>query len=108
LAHQIDAVVGVIKSGAAVVAYEPLWAIGSGRAATPEMAQGAHAFIRARLQAGGAPGDQIRVIYGGSVSASSASALFAQPDIDGALVGGASRIADDFVAICELATQAKF
>jgi triosephosphate isomerase len=108
LAHQIDAVVGVIKSGAAVVAYEPLWAIGSGRAATPEMAQGAHAFIRARLQAGGAPGDRIRVIYGGSVSASSASALFAQPDIDGALVGGASRIADDFVAICESATQSKF
>lgn len=108
LAHQIDAVVGVIKAGPAVIAYEPIWAIGSGRAATPEMAQAAHAFIRTRLQAGGAPGDQIRVIYGGSVGAASASALFAQPDIDGALVGGASRIADDFVAICASAMQANF
>ena len=74
-----------------VVAYEPIWAIGTGRTATPETAQQVHHFVRERLRARfGAAGDQIRVQYGGSVKAENGDDLMAQPDIDGALVGGAS------------------
>ena len=80
-----------------VVAYEPVWAIGTGRTATPEQAQEVHAAIRAALQAIGA--GQVQILYGGSVKAANAASLFALSDIDGALVGGASLVAEDFLAI---------
>ena len=84
-----------------VIAYEPVWAIGTGRTATPAQAQEVHAHIRKRLieRFGGPTADAIRIQYGGSVKPSNAEALMAEPDIDGALVGGASLEAGDFVAI---------
>ncbi len=88
---------GVAKG---MIAYEPVWAIGTGKTATPEMAQDVHSYIRDVM---GPEGDQIRIMYGGSVKPDSAQGLFAQKDIDGALVGGASLDADDFVAICRAA-----
>jgi triosephosphate isomerase len=96
--------VGVSAFSQAVIAYEPVWAIGTGRTATPEQAQEVHAGIRALLSgldpvvAGG-----VQVLYGGSVKAQNAAELFAQPDIDGGLIGGASLVADDFLAICRAA-----
>jgi triosephosphate isomerase len=80
-----------------VVAYEPVWAIGTGRTATPEQAQEVHAAIRAALQAIGA--GKVQILYGGSVKAANAASLFVMSDIDGALVGGASLVAEDFLAI---------
>lgn len=87
-----------------VLAYEPVWAIGTGRTATPEQAQAVHAFLR-RLLAGylGAAADGVSMLYGGSVKPSNAAELFAQPDIDGGLIGGASLVAEDFLAICRAA-----
>ncbi len=83
-----------------VVAYEPVWAIGTGKTASPEQAQEVHAFIRSEL---GAAGSDMRILYGGSVKAANAAVLFAQPDIDGALVGGASLDAEEFFNICRAA-----
>ncbi|NLY26832.1 MAG: triose-phosphate isomerase [Alcaligenaceae bacterium] len=80
-----------------VIAYEPVWAIGTGKSATPEQAQHVHALIRAKLQQAGVP--QVRVLYGGSVKAANAASLFAMPDIDGALVGGAALVAEEFLNI---------
>ena len=80
-----------------VVAYEPVWAIGTGRTASPEQAQEVHAAIRVALKGIGA--DRVQILYGGSVKAANAASLFAMPDIDGALVGGASLVAEDFLAI---------
>ena len=80
-----------------VLAYEPVWAIGTGRTATPEQAQEVHAAIRAALQAIGA--GRVQILYGGSVKAANAASLFVMSDIDGALVGGASLVAEDFLAI---------
>jgi len=80
-----------------VVAYEPVWAIGTGRTAAPEQAQDVHAALRSRLAAAGA-GD-VSILYGGSVKATNAAALFGMADIDGALVGGASLDADEFLRI---------
>jgi triosephosphate isomerase len=83
-----------------VVAYEPVWAIGTGRTATPELAQEVHALIRAQLRRRfGAAGDRIRIQYGGSVKPDNAASLLAQPDIDGALVGGASLEPESFARI---------
>jgi triosephosphate isomerase len=80
-----------------VIAYEPVWAIGTGLSATPEMAQAAHAFIKSLLD--------VPVLYGGSVKPDNAAGLFAQPDVDGALVGGASLDVASFRAICQAATS---
>jgi triosephosphate isomerase (TIM) len=103
IARQLDAVLelcGAQTLESAVIAYEPVWAIGTGRNATPEQAQEVHSFIRARIAtrdatiAGGT-----RILYGGSVKASNAAELFAMPDVDGGLIGGASLKADEFLAI---------
>ncbi|GAA5075743.1 triose-phosphate isomerase [Lysobacter panacisoli] len=84
----------------AIVAYEPVWAIGTGKTATPEQAQEVHAFIRSEISARDARiAGSLPILYGGSVKADNAAALFAQPDVDGGLVGGASLVADDFHAI---------
>lgn len=103
VARQIDAVVSVAGIGAlieAVVAYEPVWAIGTGETATPQQAQEMHQMIRARLAASDQNvADAIRILYGGSVKADNAALLFAEPDIDGGLVGGASLDAADLSAI---------
>ncbi len=108
LTRQIESVIAVAGVEAfrhAVVAYEPVWAIGTGLTATPEQAQQVHAFIR-QLIAKKQPevANSLRILYGGSVKADNAAGLFAMPDIDGALVGGASLEAKGFLAICEAAT----
>src|SRR5262245_4316876 len=97
--------VGAAQADRVVIAYEPVWAIGTGRTATPAQAQEVHAHIRARLREklGNAAGDAMRIQYGGSVKPANAEALMSQPDIDGALVGGASLEAADFVAIVKAA-----
>ncbi|MGB8326504.1 MAG: triose-phosphate isomerase [Steroidobacteraceae bacterium] len=101
--RQLDAVLelsGAAALAAAVVAYEPVWAIGTGRNATPEQAQAVHAFIRARIAARDAKiGAVVRILYGGSVKAGNAAELFAMPDVDGGLIGGASLKADEFLGI---------
>ncbi|HEY0879806.1 MAG TPA: triose-phosphate isomerase [Zeimonas sp.] len=86
-----------------VLAYEPVWAIGTGRSASPEIAQQAHAFIRSRLAPLEGEGRFTRILYGGSVKPDNAGSLFAIPDVDGGLIGGAALIADDFLAICRAA-----
>jgi triosephosphate isomerase len=100
--RQLDAVLAVVAGDAArlVVAYEPVWAIGTGRTATTDQAQAVHATLRARLAQAGAAG--IPLLYGGSVKADNAGALFAQPDIDGGLIGGASLKAGEFLAIARV------
>ena len=104
---QIDAVinrVGVPAFANAVVAYEPVWAIGTGRTATSEQAQEVHAAIRARFAREDAKvAEGLQILYGGSVKSSNAAELFAMPDIDGGLIGGASLVASDFLAICRAA-----
>lgn len=104
VARQLDAVLavaGVAALAQAVVAYEPVWAIGTGKNATPEQAQTVHAFIRGRLARQDAKiAGAIRVLYGGSVKAANAGELFAMPDVDGGLVGGASLKGEEFMRIC--------
>jgi triosephosphate isomerase len=82
-----------------VVAYEPVWAIGTGRTATPEQAQQVHALLRAQLKAATEHADRVRILYGGSMNAANAASLLSQPDIDGGLIGGASLKAPDFLQI---------
>jgi len=103
--RQLSAVIHTLAhcAGEMVVAYEPVWAIGTGRTASPEQAQAVHAVLRIQLRAATAHADRMKILYGGSVKADNARALFAQPDIDGGLVGGASLKADDFIAICRAA-----
>ncbi len=102
--RQLDAVIakcGVSALAKAVLAYEPVWAIGTGKTATPEQAQAVHAFIRARvrgLDAGVAKG--LIIQYGGSMKPGNAAELLSQPDIDGGLIGGAALNAEEFLAIC--------
>ena len=105
--RQLEAVLersGVEGFRQAVVAYEPVWAIGTGRTATPEQAQAVHAFIRDKFASRDAIiAGQLRILYGGSVNGSNAADLFAREDIDGGLVGGASLKAEDFLAIRDAA-----
>ena len=97
VARQLDAVLGRSRIGDAVLAYEPVWAIGTGRTATPEQAQAVHSALRKRV------GEATRILYGGSVKAQNAAAIFSMPDVDGGLIGGASLVAADFLAICAAA-----
>jgi len=104
ITRQLSAIldrVGVAAMASAVVAYEPVWAIGTGMTASPAQAQEVHAAVRAQvavLDAGVANG--LRILYGGSVKPQNAEDLFGQPDIDGGLIGGAALVADDFLKIC--------
>jgi triosephosphate isomerase (TIM) len=91
------------KLGEVVIAYEPIWAIGTGRTATPAQAQEACAFIRDVVRERGGPADEVRILYGGSVKPGNAAELLGQPDIDGALVGGAALDSADFAAIVKAA-----
>ncbi|MDO4769944.1 MAG: triose-phosphate isomerase [Brachymonas sp.] len=99
--RQLAAVVHLVGSSVndIVVAYEPVWAIGTGNTATPEQAQQVHAVLRKQLQAATDQAGAIRILYGGSMNAANAAELLAQPDIDGGLIGGASLKAQDFLAI---------
>jgi len=99
VARQVDAVLSRGGLGGAVLAYEPVWAIGTGRTATPEQAQEVHGFLRQRV------GADTSVLYGGSVKPDNAGAIFAMPDVDGGLIGGASLVAEDFIAICRMAER---
>jgi len=107
--RQLDAVIAGVGTAAfsdAVLAYEPVWAIGTGRNATPQQAQDVHAFVRGRLAARDkALAGDVAILYGGSVKPGNAKELFAMPDIDGGLIGGASLVAEDFIAICAAARR---
>lgn len=107
---QLDAVLdlaGIAAFSQAVVAYEPVWAIGTGKTATPQQAQQVHAFVRDKFVKQDARiASSLRLLYGGSVKAANAAELFAQSDIDGGLIGGASLLAADFIAICTAAAAA--
>lgn len=104
---QFDAVLQVAGVGGfanAVIAYEPVWAIGTGRTASPQQAQDVHAFIRGRLAASDPTlAERMQILYGGSVKPQNAAELFGMADIDGGLIGGASLVAQDFLAICAAA-----
>nr|VFK37461.1 MAG: triosephosphate isomerase [Candidatus Kentron sp. SD]VFK42214.1 MAG: triosephosphate isomerase [Candidatus Kentron sp. SD]VFK79669.1 MAG: triosephosphate isomerase [Candidatus Kentron sp. SD] len=104
VARQLDAVIegaGISALEKSVIAYEPVWAIGTGKTATPDQAQEVHAFIRSRLADNDVTvAEKVRIQYGGSVNAGNAAELFSMPDIDGGLIGGASLKSGDFLTIC--------
>lgn len=109
VARQVRAALAEVESAdwpKVIVAYEPVWAIGTGKTATAADAQAMHQAIRKELSGLGAPESDVSVLYGGSVKPDNAAELFAQPDIDGGLIGGASLIADDFLGICQAARDA--
>ncbi len=101
VAAQLEPCAGVIAkfTGSVVIAYEPVWAIGTGKTASPAEAQSMHAYIRSRLTKINDAAGKVSIIYGGSVKAVNAGELFAQPDIDGGLIGGASLVASEFLGI---------
>ena len=105
VARQLDAVLeleGVESLADAVIAYEPVWAIGTGMTATPEQAQDVHKFIRGKIAAMNAGvAEKVQILYGGSMNAANAKELLSMEDIDGGLIGGASLKAEDFLAICK-------
>lgn len=106
--RQLEEAIGTdVSADRLIVAYEPVWAIGTGKTATPHQAQEVHALVRSKLAAiyDQATADRTRILYGGSVKPGNAADLAAQPDIDGALVGGACLVADDFVAIMAAASS---
>jgi len=109
IARQLEAVLercGAGGFGGAVIAYEPRWAIGTGMTASPEQAQEVHAFIRGHLaQQNAKIADEVRILYGGSVNAGNAAQLFAMPDVDGGLIGGASLKAEEFLTILAAAQR---
>jgi triosephosphate isomerase (TIM) len=111
IARQLDAVVrhcGLEALGRGVIAYEPVWAIGTGKTATPQQAQAAHAFIRGRVAGSDRRlAEGLTILYGGSVKAGNAAQLLAMPDVDGGLIGGASLVPDEFVTICRAAQGAQ-
>ena len=102
--EQLDAVIELVGVGAladSVLAYEPIWAIGTGKTATPQQAQDVHVFIRNRIASHNVKiAAELQILYGGSVKANNAAELFAMSDIDGGLIGGASLLADEFISIC--------
>lgn len=105
--RQLDAVIerrGISAIAKGVIAYEPVWAIGTGQVATPDQAQAVHAFIRGKIaELDSNVGDRVQILYGGSMNPSNAAELLSQPDIDGGLIGGASLKAADFLAIAQAA-----
>jgi len=107
VSRQLDAVLakhGVASLKNAIIAYEPVWAIGTGKTATPQQAQDVHRFIRERVaKQDKVVADGVRILYGGSMKGSNAKELIGQPDIDGGLIGGASLVADEFLTICRAA-----
>lgn len=109
VARQLDAVIaleGVDALLDGVIAYEPVWAIGTGKTASPQQAQDVHAFIRSKLAALSANvAEKVQILYGGSVKGANAAELFAMPDIDGGLIGGASLDAKEFLSICNAGNQ---
>lgn len=109
LLRQLDALAQMLDGASLarlVIAYEPVWAIGTGRAASPEQVQGILSFVRCWLSRRVGNSRAVRILYGGSVKADSAAALFSLPDSDGGLIGGASLIAEQFLEICEAAAVA--
>jgi triosephosphate isomerase len=105
--RQLSAVIHALGhcAGEIVVAYEPVWAIGTGRTATTEQAQAVHALLRAQLHAATPHADAMKILYGGSVKADNAAEILSQPDVDGALVGGASLDAEGFAQIVAAAVR---
>lgn len=109
IARQLSAVHQVLGSrslGAAVLAYEPVWAIGTGRSASAAQAEEVHAGMRAWLLEHDVQASAVRILYGGSVKPENAAELFSMPNVDGGLIGGASLVASDFMAICRAAAEA--
>lgn len=108
--RQLDAVIvrlGTVGLAKSVIAYEPVWAIGTGKTATPQQAQAVHAMIRARIaQLDSTVANKLQILYGGSMKPANAKELIGQPDIDGGLIGGAALVAADFLVICNHSNNA--